>query len=206
MINSRSALLAITIFCAAFVSAPTTGQGQVSEAQLSHKAYQRVVSYLTYAMGQDWPKSAALIEENSLKNLRDRFIGRIMKARTVQEELDMCRALNCSNLAEVKKLDPTTFYISYHQGIQKAYKVSAEKLKMIMESKEVKLISLGEESHAGKDFAHVLVRTRHKNGDKFVSSLELVSMMKVDGVWLVTMEAQKPTVTDDKGTAAAAKK
>ncbi|MFT5109323.1 MAG: hypothetical protein ACI9UA_004970, partial [Pseudoalteromonas tetraodonis] len=206
MINPRSALLVFTVFCAAFASAPTIGQGQVTEAQLSHKAYQRVVSYLTYAMGQDWPKSAALIEENSLKNLRDRFVGRISRARTVQEELDMCRALDCTNLDEVKTLDPTTFYIRYHEGIQKSYEVSKEKLAMIMQTKEVKLVSLAEEIHDGKSYSHVLVRTRHQNGDKLISSLELVSMLDVDGDWLVTMEAQKPTVSAVDSSAAVPKK
>jgi hypothetical protein len=108
----------------------------------------------------------------------------------------MCRALDCANLAEAKTLDPTDFYIRYHEGIQKRYKVSKEKLETIMKTKRVKLLSLAEEAHDGKDLSHVLVRTKHENGDKEVSSLELISLLKVDGKWQVTLEAMRPTVGD----------
>ena len=194
----KAALFALTLICAATVSTPRQGCAQTKDIE-SHPAYQVVVSYLTYAMGQDWPKSGALIEAASLKDLRDRYIARIGSARTVQEEIDMCRALDCTNLTEAKTLDPTDFYIRYHQGIEKRYKVSKEKLDTIMRTKRVKLLSLAEETHNGKDLAHVLVRTKHDNGSKEISSLELISLLKVDGKWLVTLDAMRPTVEEGSG-------
>jgi hypothetical protein len=191
----KAALFALTLLCAVSVSAPQRAAAQTKDIE-SHPAYQVVVSYLTYAMGQDWPKSSALIDTDSLANLRDRYIARIGSARTVQEEIDMCRALDCTNLTEAKTLDPTDFYIRYHEGIEKRYKVSQEKLDTIMRTKRVKLLSLGEESHQGKDLAHVLVRTKHENGEKEISSLELISLLKVGGKWLVTLDAMRPTVED----------
>ena len=203
MTKHARSLFALTIFSMVFAWVPTTGRGQVKDLE-SHPAYQVVISYLTYAMGQDWPKSAALIEAKSLANLRDRYIKTIEKARTVKEEIDMCRSLDCTNLAEVKTLDPTDFYIRYHNGVQKRFRVTKEKLDGILKSKRVKLISLGEETHEGTGYAHVLVRTKHNNGDHVISSLELISLEKVGGKWMVTLEAMRPTIEPADGGAASA--
>jgi len=196
---------ALALFCVVTSSGPQRGLAQTKEIE-SHPAYQVVVSYLTYAMGQDWPKSAALIDAKSLSSLRDRYIARIGSARTVQEEIEMCRALDCTNLTEAKTLDPSDFYIRYHKGIEKRYKVSQEKLDTIMRTKRVKLLSLAEETHSGEEYAHVLVRTKHQNGTKEISSLELISLLKVDGKWLVTLDASKPTVEDSAAESGSAPK
>ena len=194
MTQKFRAFHAFFLFLALMALSPSSLRAQAS--QESHPAYQVVISYLTYAMGQDWPKSAALIEEESLTGLRDRYMERIASARTVQEELEMCRALDCSNLTEAQTLDPTDFYIRYHNGIQKRFPVTQEKLDTILKSKRVKLLSLGEEALNGVEFAHVLVRTKHDNGSKSISSLELISLIKINGKWQVTLDAMRPSVTD----------
>jgi len=195
MTSRRCALIALTISLVALATTPRLGLAHEKDFD-THPARDIVISYLAYAMGQDWPKAAALIDLESLTGLRDRYIARISSARIVQEELEMCRALDCLNLAEVKKLDPTDFYLRYHKGIEERYKVSAAKLETINKSKQVKVLSLVEESHDGKDLAHVLVRTKHDNGDKQISSLELISLSKAKGKWLVILDASKPTITD----------
>ena len=200
MSTKTPAIIALALVLVTSAAAPVRSFAQAKDVE-SHPAYQVVVSYLTYAMGQDWPKSAALIDTKSLEGLRDRYIARIGAAPTVGAEIDMCRALDCTNLAEVKTLDPTDFYIRYHKGIEKRYKVSQEKLDTIMKTKRVKLLSLAEEVHSGDDYAHVLVRTKHQNGSKEISSLELISLLKVGGKWLVTLEATKPTVKDSAAEA-----
>lgn len=192
MTTRRCALFALIL---AFALATTPRLGFAHEKEFeTHPARDTVISYLSYAMGQDWPKAAALIDEASLAGLRDRYIARIADARIVQEEIDMCRALDCTNLTEVKTLDPTDFYIRYHKGIEKRYKVSQAKLDIIMKSKRVRVLSLVVEEHDGKQLAHVLVRTKHDNGSKQISSLELISLVMVKGKWLVTLDASKPTV------------
>ena len=198
----RRTLFSICTLAFAFLLLPFQKQAQAQDME-AHPAYQVVLSYLTYAMGQDWPKSAALIDKNSLEGLRDRYVERISRARTLQEELDMCRALDCANTGEVKALDPTDFYIRYHKGVQKRFPVSQEKLDGILKSKKMKPISLGEETNDGTEFAHVLVRTRHKNGTKIISSLELISLLKINGKWMVTLDAMRPLIRDDSAGAGA---
>ena len=63
----------------------------------------------------------------------------------------------------------------------------------------MKILSLVEETNDGEELAHVLVRTKHDNGpDKTILSLELISMIKLDGKWKVTMDAMTPTILDRK--------
>ena len=205
MITQSRASLSLAIFALILTTAPRIGLAQSKDLE-SHPAYQVVRSYLTYAMGQDWPKSAALIDEVSLQGFRDRYLGTISKARTFQEELDMVRALDCNNLEEVKALDPNDFYIRYHKGVQERYKVTKEKLDLIIKSKKVKLLSLVEEDHDGKKLCHILVRTKHDNGDKTIYSLELISLVKLAGKWMVTLEAMKPTIAEREAAAASSAK
>ena len=108
--------------------------------------------------------------------------------------------MDCSNLKEVEKLAATEFYIRYHEGIQKRFNIDQEKLKKILDSLGVKLLSLAEETVDSKEYCHVLVRTRHSNGDKQISALDLVSLLKVNGIWKVTLEAKEPVVKNLKKT------
>ena len=73
-----------------------------------------------------------------------------------------------------------------------------EKLKKILDSLGVKVLSLAEETVSSKEYCHILVRTRHSNGDKQISALDLVSLLKVDGKWKVTTTAEEPVIKNLK--------
>ncbi|MFL2479532.1 MAG: hypothetical protein ACJ0K4_08285 [Verrucomicrobiales bacterium] len=159
-----------------------------------HPATQVTFSYLKNAMGQDWEKAANLIEPLSLENLKTRYILKIKASSTFDEEIARVRKVDCANLREVEKLEPLDFYVRYHKGVQQRFKVDQEILDKILASLGVKLLSLAQDTVGGKEYCHILVRTRHSNGDKQISALDLVSLIKIDGTWKVTLNAQQPVV------------
>jgi len=134
------------------------------------------------------------MEPASLKTLQARYIDRIKASATLDDEIRLVRRLDCNNLSEVEKLDFQEFYIRYHEGIQKRFNIDQETLKKILDSLSVKVLSLAEETVSAKEYCHVLVRTRHSNGDKQISAIDLVSLLKIDGKWKVTTTAQEPVV------------
>ena len=159
-----------------------------------HPATQVTFSYLRNAMGQDWEKAAQLIEPLSLENLKARYILKIMASSTFDEEIARVRRVDCANIREVEKLDAVDFYVRYHKGVQQRFKVDQEILDKILASLGVKLLSLAEDTVGGKDYWYILVRTRHSNGDKQISALDLVSLVKIKDTWKVTLNAQQPVV------------
>ena len=159
-----------------------------------HPATQVTFSYLRNAMGQDWEKAAQLIEPLSLENLKARYILKIKASSTFDEEIARVRRVDCANIREVEKLDAVDFYVRYHKGVQQRFKVDQEILDKILASLGVKLLSLAEDTVGGKDYCHILVRTRHSNGDKQISALDLVSLVKIKDTWKVTLNAQQPVV------------
>ena len=159
-----------------------------------HPATQVTFSYLRNAMGQDWEKAAQLIEPLSLENLKARYILKIKASSTFEEEIARVRRVDCANIREVEKLDAVDFYVRYHKGVQQRFKVDQEILDKILASLGVKLLSLAEDTVGGKDYCHILVRTRHSNGDKQISALDLVSLVKIKDTWKVTLNAQQPVV------------
>ena len=104
------------------------------------------------------------------------------------------RKVDCANLREVEKLEPVDFYVRYHKGVQQRFKVDQEILDKILASLAVKLLSLAQDTVGGKEYCHILVRTRHSNGDKQISALDLVSLIKIKDTWKVTLNAQQPVV------------
>ena len=169
-------------------------EAQNTKAINQHPATLVTFDYLRNAMGQDWRKAGALMEPASLETLKERYIVRIKASATLDDEIALVRRLDCSNLSEVQKLDTQEFYVRYHEGIQKRFNIDQEKLKKILDSLGVKVLSLAEETVNSKEYCHILVRTRHSNGDKQISALDLVSLLKVDGKWKVTTTAQEPVV------------
>ena len=159
-----------------------------------HPATQVTFSYLKNAMGQDWEKAAQSIEPLSLENLKARYILKIKASSTFDEEIARVRRVDCANIREVEKLDAVDFYIRYHKGVQQRFKVDQEILDKILASLGVKLLSLAEDNVGGKEYCHILVRTRHSNGDKQISALDLVSLIKIKDTWKVTLNAQQPVV------------
>jgi len=159
-----------------------------------HPATQVTFSYLKNAMGQDWEEAAQLIEPLSLENLKARYILKIKASSTFDEEIARVRRVDCANIREVEKLDAVDFYVRYHKGVQQRFKVDQEILDKILASLGVKLLSLAEDTVGGKEYCHILVRTRHSNGDKQISALDLVSLIKIKDTWKVTLNAQQPVV------------
>ncbi len=188
--HRRTAILA-ALAIATFVSAPVALAQKSIE---SHPAAQVVMSYLRYAMSQEWRKSVALLEPESVEDLKLRYIERIKRAPTIDEEIAMVRKLDKNNLKEVQAMKTIDFYIAYHKGVQDRFEVTEEILNQIKTTMRAKLLSIGEETIEGTDYAHILVRTKHENRDKEVSSLDLVSLIKIDGKWKVTLRAQRPLI------------
>jgi len=177
------------------LAAPLTAQAQSNAKTINeHPATQVTFGYLRNAMGQDWKKAAALIEPASLESLKERYINRIKASSTIDEEIAHVRRLDCANLKEVEGLAALDFYVRYHQGVQKRFDVDQAKLNEILATLEVKLMSLAEENVDGSKLTHILVRTRHNNGDRQISALDLVSLILVDSSWKVTLNAQDPLV------------
>mgnify|MGYP003328483210 FL=1 len=160
----------------------------------AHPATKVTFQYLKNAMGQDWDGAAELIEPLSLENLKARYVMKIKASATFDEEIARVRKVDCSNLREVESLKPVDFYVRYHKGVQQRFKVDQSILDKILASLAVKLLSLAEDNVDKKEYCHILVRTRHSNGDKQISALDLVSLVKINGVWKVTLNAQQPVV------------
>ncbi|MCP4850032.1 MAG: hypothetical protein GY899_18990 [Verrucomicrobiaceae bacterium] len=188
------ALLTAILVCSTSLASQAQEQAQNTKAINQHPATLVTFDYLRNAMGQDWRKAGALMEPASLETLKTRYIVRIKASATLDDEISLVRRLDCSNLSEVEGLDPQEFYVRYHEGIQKRFNIDQEKLKKILDSLGVKVLSLAEETVNTKEYCHVLVRTRHSNGDKQISALDLVSLLKVGGKWKVTTTAQEPVV------------
>ena len=74
------------------------------------------------------------------------------------------------------------------------YLIDQSILDKILESLAVKLLSLAEDKVGENQYCHILVRTRHSNGDKQISALDLVSLIKINDSWKVTLNAQQPVV------------
>ena len=164
----------------------------------THPATQVVFQYLKHATSQEWTESVKLIEKESVVDLMQRYIYRIKQSPTIDEEISMVRKLNQTSLSAVEQMDPVAFYIAYHKGVQERFDVTEEVLNQIKETMGAKPLSAAEETIEGREYAHILVRTRHQNRDKEVSSLDLVSLVKVDGTWKVTLLAGRPIVKDTK--------
>ena len=177
-----------------FILAPALAPAQEDINQ--HPATKVVLSYLRYSMGQQWEKSGKLIETDSLETLKRRYIQRIKMAPTIDDEMAMVRRLDQNSLSDVEKMEPFAFYVAYHKGLQERFEVTEELLDQIINTMGVRVMALAEEDFDGIDYAHVLVRTRHENRDKEVSSLDLVSLIKVGDDWKVTLNALDPSVKD----------
>ncbi|MEM9480319.1 MAG: hypothetical protein AAGA58_11765 [Verrucomicrobiota bacterium] len=188
---ARFLIIPLTLV-ALFTAARANAQADPNQ----HEATKVVVSYLRYSMAQEFEKSAALLDEVSLQSLQARFIERVKMAPTIDDEMAMVRRLDKTSLREVEAMEPTEFYIAYHNGLQARYEVDQELLDQIVSTTSVKVMSVSEEVFDDSELAHVLVRTRHDNRDKEVTALDLISLKKYDGVWRVHLHSMEPQVRD----------
>ena len=155
-----------------------------------HPATQYTLNYLRNTVGQDWKKAASQIEENSLLSLKEGYLERRKNAPAAKGE---AVALNAVDLGVLEALTPAEFYVRYHAGTPEARQIAEEKSDQIMASLAVKVITLGEESVEGSQLCHILVRKRHFEGTRRLSSLDLISLIKdKTGAWKITLNAHGP--------------
>ena len=166
---------------------------QQSSTQIGkHAAAQVVQQYLRLALARKWVESAKLIEPDSLQNLRDSYVRRIKRPGTsIEEETAMVKKLGKSDVEEVAKMPPIAFYAAYNTALQAKYDLTNEVLSIIARTLELRLLSIALE---GDQLAHILVRTSHQDNRNHVSNLELVSLRKINGKWLVALNEQIPVI------------
>jgi len=192
---TRYSISLLTAICSLFlVAAPVASAQDVK----THPATQVVFQYLKHATSQEWKESVVLLDADSVLDLMRRYVYRIKQAPTIDDEIAMVRKLNQTSLSAVEKMDPVDFYIAYHKGVQERFEVTDEILEQIKTTMRAKPLSLGLETIDGLEYAHVLVRTRHQNRDKEVSSLDLVSLVNLKGSWKVTLLAGRPIIKEIK--------
>lgn len=158
----------------------------------AHPASKVVREYLQLVLQRDWNKSAILVEPNSLKQLHSDFLQRLKKAPTMDDELLMTKRVGKETYTQVESMAPIAFYTAYHEGLQERWKVSPEVIKKVRDSLTVRLLSIGEED-SGR--VHILVRTSHSTDKALIENLELISLLKIEGNWKVTLNGQEPRIT-----------
>ncbi len=181
--------LAALIFLAA---ASATATGQDDPKVTAHPASKVVRDYLQLVLQREWNKSATLVEPNSLKQLHQDFIRRLKAAPTMDDEAEMTRRVGKQTSLEVEEMAPIAFYTAYHEGLQERWKVSPEVIKKVRDSLTVRLLSIGIEDD---DHVHILVRTKHSNDKAIIENLELLSLIRLQGVWKVALNEQAPRIT-----------
>ncbi|MGK0186313.1 MAG: hypothetical protein ACI9R3_002096 [Verrucomicrobiales bacterium] len=166
---------------------------QQSSSQISkHPAAKVVQDYLRLALARKWADSAKLIEPESLTNLRDSYVRRIKRpGTTVENEMAMVKKLGETDVEDVAKLPPASFYAAYNTALQKRYDLTEDVLKLIANTLELRLLSIALE---GDELAHILVRTSHRDNRNQVANLELISLRKIHGKWLVALNEQIPLI------------
>jgi hypothetical protein len=157
-----------------------------------HPAALVVQNYLRLALARRWKESAALIEPASLTTLRDSYAKRIVReGTTVEQEEAMVKKLGKTTPEEVAKMPPVDFYAAYNTALQERYDVTKEALTLISNSLTLRVLFVSLE---GENLAHVLVRTSHRDHRNYVTNLELISLRKIKGKWLVALNEQAPSV------------
>ena len=169
-----------------------TASAQDDPKVTAHPASKIVREYLQLVLQRDWNKSATLVEPNSLKQLHSDFRQRLKKAPTMDDELLMTKRVGKDTFTQVGNMAPIAFYTAYHEGLQERWKVSPEVIKKVRDSLTVRLLSVGEED---SNRVHILVRTSHSTDKALIENLELISLLKLDGTWKVTLNGQEPRIT-----------
>ncbi len=169
---------------------PLSAQEKASDIE-NHPAVAVVKEYLKFMLAQDWDRSAALVEEDSMKTLRDDYLKRVKRTATLDEEKDVVTKFKLAKLEDMEKMSPRDFYTTYHKVLKERHNVPDEVLKKVRDSMQMKIISLGLET---ENLAHVLVRTKHENDRASIENLELISLVKVAGKWQVGLNEQVPKI------------
>lgn len=190
--------LSLAVLAVLLAPSPASAQ-QKNAASDSHPAVKVVRDYLQSALQRDWAKSASLVDPKSLDRLLADYVMRIKAAPTMDDERQMLERVGKTELPEVEKMAPAEFYTAYHKGMQERFNVSEETMKAVRNSLTLNVLSVAAET---PELVHVLVRTTHNNGRTQMSNLELISLIKSGGKWLVSLDEQLPKVTpvDESGS------
>jgi hypothetical protein len=158
-----------------------------------HPAAKVVVDFLRLSVNRDWEKVAGLVAPDSLETLKRDYLKSVGDPTLPFDQAQaMCRAVGVEDEAAIAAMTPVAFYVAYNQGLQKRYNVTDAINRRIAQTLELNLLSIAEER---ADLVHLVVRTEHQTMNHQVRNLEIVSLVKQNGRWLVALGEQKPKYT-----------
>jgi hypothetical protein len=166
-----------------------------------HPAVKVVNDYLAMILTRQWKKSADIVDDASIKTLKDDYVGRIKQARTIDDEEAMVRRVGKATVEEVAKMTPREWYSAYNDGLRERYQLSDEKLAEIRKTISLKTMSIAEDD--GGKLVHILVKATYSTGDASVERLDLTTVKNNGGKWQIVLDGQAPRITPLKPGAAA---
>ena len=171
------------------VAAPRPASAQTTTRQLAeaHPATQVVIRYLRLSLNHDFDKAAAIMEPDSLKEFQRQYVERMKQPIGLDEVLAMCRAVGKEDETDVEKMPPAEFYAAYNRGLQKRYNVTPEAHQRIADTLDLVVLAAADER---PDLVHMLVRTKHETLRNRIQNLELITLVKKDDQWLVSLGEQ----------------
>lgn len=199
--NLLRSLIPALACCCIFLS-PVAAQDTPTEFD-KHPAVAVVKDYLKCMLEQDWTGSSKLVEPKSLNDLRDDYVKRVKSTASLDEEKMVVEKFKVERLEDIEKMSGTDFYIAYHRLLKERAPVEPAVLKKVRDSMKLRILSVAMEN---ENLCHILVRTKHNNDRVTVESLEVLSMVKLGGKWVVGLNEQTPKITplDAAGSGAAA--
>jgi len=165
----------------------------------SHPAVKVVNDYLGMILTRQWKKSADIVDEASMRTLKDDYVGRIKQSRTMDDEESMVRRVGKSTVEEVDKMSPREWYSAYNDGLRQKYQVEDDKLAEIRKTISLKTLSIAEDE--GGKLVHILVKATYSTGDAHVERLDLTTLRNNGGKWQVVLDGQAPKITPLKSDA-----
>jgi hypothetical protein len=161
----------------------------------AHPASKVVRDYNQCMLTEAWDKAAALIEPESMDTLRDDYVERAKRpgVMTLDDEKLLLEKFAVKDLDDIKKVEGKKFYTTYHAIVKAQKPVPEEALKRVRDTTKITILGVIDEKELKK--AHVLVRSKYDNGKANVENLELISLVLIDGKWLVGLNEQTPKVT-----------
>ena len=169
---------------------------------VDHPAVKVVNEYLNQILTRQWKKSADIVDEASMKVLKDDYVARIKQARTMDDEEAMVKRVGKASLEEVTKMSPREWYSAYNDGLRERYNVPEERLAEIRRTIKLKTMSVAEDE--GGRMVHILVKASYSTGEAAVERLDLTTLRNNGGKWQVVLDGQAPKITPLNGGAAPA--
>jgi hypothetical protein len=178
---------------AALAAAAPRAIAQAPAPAANHPAVKVVNDYLGMILTRQWKKSADIVDDASIKTLKDDYVGRIKQARTIDDEEAMVRRVGKATLEEVEKMSAREWYAAYNDGLRERYKVEEEKLAEIRKTISLKTMSIAEDE--GGKVVHILVKASYSTGDTAIERLDLTTLRNNGGKWQVVLDGQSPKIT-----------